>query len=210
MLVSINSLFTVLHYECSITKRVRNYLIVEILWELGSLKSTNPWSLMRKQSKEGSSSLISSSLSVTNLTLLKHLMTVWIMKSIIITENLKKLMKGSADEHGLSCINGIKAFSMLFILAGHALVFVFSGPVHNSSFYYKASHLVQNAFLLNSPLFVDSFLLLSGFLFARLLLLELDKRNGKVNFILLYIFRYIRWVVNNFVRNAFTIIRIKR
>lgn len=102
------------------------------------------------------------------------------------------MVKGSVDEHGLSCINGIKAFAMLFILGGHALVFVFSGPVHNSVFYYKASTLVQNAFLLNSPLFVDSFLLLSGFLFARLLLLELDKRNGKVNFILLYVFRYIR------------------
>lgn len=108
------------------------------------------------------------------------------------TENLKKMVKGSADENGMSCINGVKALSMLFILAGHALVFVFSGPVHNSVFYYSASRLIQNAFLLNSPLFVDSFLLLSGFLFARLLLLELDKRNGKVNFVLLYIFRYIR------------------
>ncbi|EAT32544.1 AAEL015331-PA [Aedes aegypti] len=31
-----------------------------------------------------------------------------------------------------------------------------------------------------------------GFLFARLLLIELDKRHGKINFGLLYIFRYIR------------------
>lgn len=51
---------------------------------------------------------------------------------------------------------------------------------------------MRNAFLINSPLLVDSFLLLSGFLFARLLLIELDKRHGKVNFGLLYIFRYMR------------------
>lgn len=51
---------------------------------------------------------------------------------------------------------------------------------------------MQNAFLLNSPLLVDTFLLLSGLLFARLLMLELEKRKGRVNFGLLYIFRYIR------------------
>lgn len=49
---------------------------------------------------------------------------------------------------------------------------------------------MQNAFLLNSPLLVDTFLLLSGLLFARLILLELGKR--KINFGLLYVFRYIR------------------
>lgn len=51
---------------------------------------------------------------------------------------------------------------------------------------------MQNAFLLNSPLLVDTFLLLSGFLFARLLLLELEKRKGRINFLFLYIARYIR------------------
>lgn len=109
------------------------------------------------------------------------------------TENLKKLVKGSSDENGLSCINGIKACAMLFILGGHALVFMLGGPVQNAEFFESASKKIQNAFLLNSPLLVDLFLLLSGFLFARLLLLELDKRNGKVNFLVLYIFRYIRY-----------------
>lgn len=52
--------------------------------------------------------------------------------------------------------------------------------------------MVQNAILLNSPLLVDTFLLLSGFLFTHILLLELEKRNGKVNFLVVYLFRYIR------------------
>lgn len=122
-------------------------------------------------------------------------------------------MKGSKDDLGLSAINGVKAISMILIIAGHALVFMIGGPVLNADFYAKVlfllqNHfvnyftfhlfysqeikLVQNAFLINSPLLVDSFLLLSGFLFARLLLLELDKRRGNVNFLILYIFRYIR------------------
>lgn len=102
------------------------------------------------------------------------------------------MVKESSDDLGLSCINGIKALSMIFIVASHALVFMVGGPVQNSNFYANETKLIQNAFLLNSPLLVDSFLLLSGFLFARLLLLELEKRNGKINFGLLYIFRYIR------------------
>lgn len=81
---------------------------------------------------------------------------------------------------------------MFFIVAGHALVFMVGGPVQNTEFYEKQSVMVQNAFLQNSPLLVDSFLLLSGFLFARLILIELDKRRGKINFGILYIFRYIR------------------
>lgn len=105
---------------------------------------------------------------------------------------MKKLGKESKDELGLSCVNGIKAVSMFFIISGHALVFMVGGPVQNSEFFLQQSQMVQNAFLLNSPLLVDSFLLLSGFLFARLVLIELDKRRGKINFGILYIFRYIR------------------
>jgi peptidoglycan/LPS O-acetylase OafA/YrhL len=105
---------------------------------------------------------------------------------------MKKLTQESKDELGLSCVNGIKAISMFFIISGHALVFMVGGPIQNSKFYQEQSQMVQNAFLINSPLLVDSFLLLSGFLFARLVLIELDKRRGKINFGILYIFRYIR------------------
>lgn len=109
---------------------------------------------------------------------------------------MKKLGKESKDELGLSCVNGIKACSMFTIISGHALVFMVGGPVQNTEFYQRESQKVQNAFLQNSPLLVDSFLLLSGFLFARLVLIELDKRRGKINFGILYIFRYIRLVVS--------------
>jgi len=105
---------------------------------------------------------------------------------------LKKLGKESKDEYGLSCINGIKAVSMFCIISGHALVFMVGGPMQNSEFFKKQMTMIQNAFIFNSPLLVDSFLLLSGFLFARLILVEMDKRRGRINFGLLYIFRYIR------------------
>uniref|UniRef100_A0A182M972 Acyltransferase 3 domain-containing protein n=1 Tax=Anopheles culicifacies TaxID=139723 RepID=A0A182M972_9DIPT len=115
-----------------------------------------------------------------------------IVRAFSAVENLRKLAQLSKDDHGLGCINGIKALSMIFILGGHALVFMAGGPLLNPGFFREQSRLLQNAFLLNSPLLVDTFLLLSGFLFARLLLLELDKRKGRLNFGLLYVFRYIR------------------
>lgn len=117
---------------------------------------------------------------------------VYVLMSFSILENLKKLAQDSKDDHGLGCINGIKAVAMFFILSGHALLFLTGGAGYNPGFYYEQSKYVRNAFLLNSPLLVDTFLLLSGFLFARLLLIELDKRHGKINFGLLYILRYIR------------------
>ena len=50
---------------------------------------------------------------------------------------------------------------------------------------------VENSVFFNNPLFVDTFLLLSGFLLCRLLLRELDKRKS-VNFVVLCIARYVR------------------
>lgn len=43
-------------------------------------------------------------------------------------------MKGSNDDLGLSAINGVKAISMILIIAGHALVFMIGGPVLNADF----------------------------------------------------------------------------
>lgn len=106
--------------------------------------------------------------------------------------NIKKLGQKSKDDHGLSCINGIKAISMVCIITGHSLLFLVGGPVENSNFFEKQSQYIRNAFVLNSPLLVDTFLLLSGFLFTRLILDEMDKRRGKINFGIIYIFRYIR------------------
>lgn len=112
--------------------------------------------------------------------------------ALIHTENIQKLGQASRDELGLSSLNGIKALSMMCIIAGHAMLFMVGGPQLNADFYAREIHLVRNAFLLNSPLLVDTFLLLSGFLFAHLVLVELEKRRGRVNFGLLYVFRYVR------------------
>ncbi|XP_015599963.1 nose resistant to fluoxetine protein 6 [Cephus cinctus] len=115
-----------------------------------------------------------------------------VMLAFSVISNFKKLC-GPCHNDGLNleCISGIKCVAMFMIVAGHTLIFVVSGPVLNRIFWEEAVSKVQNSVFLNNPLLVDTFLLLSGFLMSRLLLRELDKR-GHVNFIFLYIFRYIR------------------
>lgn len=52
----------------------------------------------------------------------------------ILTENIKKLSQASKDQLGLNSINGIKALSMILILAGHTILFTYGGPTYNPEF----------------------------------------------------------------------------
>ncbi|CAG9562960.1 unnamed protein product [Danaus chrysippus] len=107
--------------------------------------------------------------------------------------NLKKILSTKQNNSlGLECINGIKALAMIFIIAGHACLFIGSGPVMDAEAWDRLIRDPINAFMLNNTLLVDTFLFLSAFLFSRLLLIELDKRRGRLNVLPILIFRYIR------------------
>ncbi|XP_030758304.1 nose resistant to fluoxetine protein 6-like [Sitophilus oryzae] len=112
--------------------------------------------------------------------------------SFSLIQTVGKLLQTKPNELNLECICGIKFWSMTLIIIGHSLIFVFGGPVVNTDFFQETSTEVQNGIFLNNPLLVDSFLLISGFLMCHLLLIELEKRNGKINVFILYIARYIR------------------
>ncbi|KAK3916727.1 Nose resistant to fluoxetine protein 6 [Frankliniella fusca] len=114
-----------------------------------------------------------------------------VLVSFSVRSNLEKLVRWSPSELGLDCVLGIKFYCMLLITAGHGVVFLATGPITNADFVKQAVREPQHSYLLNGMLLVDSFLVVSGFLLTRLLLLELDRRRS-VNFGLLYIFRYIR------------------
>lgn len=51
------------------------------------------------------------------------------------------MVKESSDDLGLSCLNGIKAIAMIFIITSHALVFMVGGPVQNSEFFERVCKL---------------------------------------------------------------------
>ncbi|XP_014212568.1 nose resistant to fluoxetine protein 6-like [Copidosoma floridanum] len=114
-----------------------------------------------------------------------------VLVAFSMTSNLKKLCSPAHEDLKFECISGIKFLSMVFVIAGHTLIFVVSGPVLNKKFWNEAIGKVEYSIFLNNPLLVDTFLLMGGFLFARILLQELDKRKS-VNFMILYGYRYFR------------------
>ncbi|GLV41238.1 uncharacterized protein CBL_04762 [Carabus blaptoides fortunei] len=116
-----------------------------------------------------------------------------IMLSLSVIRNTSKLLTiNNSSDLNLKCICGIKFLSMILIIAAHSLLFLTGGPIVNEGFLKEATQKTENGIFLNNPLLVDTYLLISGFLMCRLLLLELKKREGKVNFIFLYICRYVR------------------
>ncbi|XP_045764133.1 nose resistant to fluoxetine protein 6 [Maniola jurtina] len=113
--------------------------------------------------------------------------------SFSLINNTKKILSTKQNNAlGLECVNGMKALAMLFIIAGHACLFIGSGPVMDAEAWDRLIRDPTNAFMLNNALLVDTFLFLSAFLFSRLLLIELDKRRGRLNVLPILVFRYIR------------------
>nr|XP_013190090.1 unnamed protein product [Amyelois transitella] len=113
--------------------------------------------------------------------------------SFSVIHNIKKIISTKQNNTlGLECVTGIKSFAMIFIVAGHACMFIASGPVMNPDAWDKLLRQPVNSLMLSNHLLVDTFLFLSAFLFSRLLLIELDKRRGKLNVIPILVFRYIR------------------
>ncbi|CAH1176236.1 unnamed protein product [Phaedon cochleariae] len=115
-----------------------------------------------------------------------------IVSCFSIIHTVDKFLQTKPNELNLECICGIKFLSMSLIIVGHSLTFIFGGPIENKNAFEELVTKLENAPFSNNPLLVDTFLLVSGFLMCRLLLLELEKRKGKINIIILYIARYIR------------------
>lgn len=59
-----------------------------------------------------------------------------VIVSFSIVENLNKIFNvKQQNDIGLNAIAGIRTLSMMFILAGHALIFIVGGPIMNSKLY---------------------------------------------------------------------------
>ena len=106
----------------------------------------------------------------------------------------KKLMKTSSKAKGrLECIHGIRFLSMTWVLLSHTLSLGVSlPPVKNLVEYDTMFNPMLFRVVLNGYSCIDSFYLLSGMLVAYLSFRELDRTNGRINWILFYFHRYVR------------------
>lgn len=55
--------------------------------------------------------------------------------SFSLIHSITKLLHVQPSELGLDCINGMKFLAMVFIIGGHSVIFLVSGPVMNTSYY---------------------------------------------------------------------------
>ena len=95
----------------------------------------------------------------------------------------------------LSCLDGIRFLSISWVMLGHILsgtMDVF--PTSNISSLDISQRFEAQA-VLNAFVSVDTFFLMSGCLISYLMLKELEKTKGRVNFLVMYIHRYLRYVL---------------
>ena len=97
----------------------------------------------------------------------------------------------------LSCLDGIRFLSISWVMLGHILsgtMDVF--PTSNISSLDISQRFEAQA-VLNAFVSVDTFFLMSGCLISYLMLKELEKTKGRINFLVMYIHRYLRYVMSD-------------
>ncbi|XP_033118022.1 nose resistant to fluoxetine protein 6-like [Anneissia japonica] len=105
--------------------------------------------------------------------------------------NGSKILKAKQGEGSLGALNGIRVLSLWWVILGHTYIFperLFSNPTIIvdilSRFTFQA--------IGNATFSVDSFFFLSGLLVTYLTLKYLRNNNGKLNWVMFYVHRYLR------------------
>ncbi|TRY72279.1 hypothetical protein TCAL_08592 [Tigriopus californicus] len=106
--------------------------------------------------------------------------------------NGSKLFNTDRTKQNIECINGLRVFSMVWVILGHTYWVGGAIPWQNPFgvgdifFDWYMNVVFEGLFA------VDTFFTLGGFLMSFLTLKELDKRNGKLNILFVYLHRYCR------------------
>ncbi|XP_038052533.1 uncharacterized protein LOC119725264 [Patiria miniata] len=115
-----------------------------------------------------------------------------IMMGFSSIHNGSKILNTEPTAGNLGVLNGIRVISMWWIILGHTVSFM-GGYVDNMSY---AASTMPKSFLFsavaNANLSVDTFFFLSGLLLTYLTLKHLKKANGRLNWFLFYLHRFIR------------------
>ena len=94
----------------------------------------------------------------------------------------------------LGCLDGIRFLSITWVFMGHFCGDVYGYPLRNLYWIVKAltesyaMDAIRNAFVS-----VDSFFMVSGILVTYLMLKELDRNKGRINYPVMYLHRYLRY-----------------
>ena len=107
---------------------------------------------------------------------------------------LKKIFHVAENKEGLASINGIRFWSMVWVIVGHTYLFTSVYKSGNPTFLENSFQEKSMRLILNATVSVDSFFMIGGCLLSYLTLKEIRRLNGgSFKFwIMFYVHRYIR------------------
>ncbi|CAB4023741.1 nose resistant to fluoxetine 6-like, partial [Paramuricea clavata] len=107
--------------------------------------------------------------------------------------NTKKIFSTNVPATAITSINGIRVFSIWWVILGHTFLYVLISPiVENKAQTVEDSKLLSILPVTNAYFAVDSFFFLSGLLVAYTCFRKMAKSDGKFNWILFYVHRFWR------------------
>ncbi|ALC49280.1 CG3106 [Drosophila busckii] len=92
----------------------------------------------------------------------------------------------------IHCLNGLRCFSMMWVVFGHGYMTFYDLPHINRNRFYTWVQTPYSMLVQNASLCVDTFFFMSGLLMCWGAFREMDKTKGKLNIPMMYFHRYIR------------------
>ncbi|XP_060066014.1 nose resistant to fluoxetine protein 6-like [Ylistrum balloti] len=119
-------------------------------------------------------------------------MLVKVLMAFSMYSNARKILNTHQGPGSITCINGVRFLSMSWVLLGHTFAFGI-GVADNLLTFLPAFMKRWTAHvILNALVSVDSFFTISGLLLSYLVLKEMKKKNGKLNWGMFYFHRFWR------------------
>ncbi|EDW27173.1 GL16613 [Drosophila persimilis] len=92
----------------------------------------------------------------------------------------------------IHCLNGLRCFSMMWVVFGHGYMTFYDLPHINRNKFYTWVETPYSMLVQNGSLCVDTFFFMSGLLMCWGAFRELERTKGKLNIPMMYFHRYIR------------------
>ncbi|KAH8314798.1 hypothetical protein KR074_011221 [Drosophila pseudoananassae] len=92
----------------------------------------------------------------------------------------------------IHCLNGLRCFSMMWVVFGHGYMTFYDLPHINKNKFYTWVETPYSMLVQNGSLCVDTFFFMSGLLMCWGAFRELERTKGKLNIPMMYFHRYIR------------------
>ncbi|XP_041358213.1 nose resistant to fluoxetine protein 6-like isoform X2 [Gigantopelta aegis] len=106
--------------------------------------------------------------------------------------NGKKILSTTHSKDSIQCLHGIRFISMTWIILGHTIAFGISVAKNLKTFSQDAVQDWTFQAIINATVAVDTFFAFSGLLVTYLILKEMKKNRGRINWFMFYFHRFWR------------------